>query len=216
MRYLIALMIATGPLLAGCAGTTSDPFADSIETPASTYSGLTGQSAAIMIWADFATRTEFNRIQVDLASAIQKQVIEPPGQKKDEKKARPPAVEFVDPRSVVRFQREHPETDGMPIVELAPRLGVPRVVYIELEDFQTQSPKSIMLLKGHAQVTLRVIEVAGGKARVAFEERSIVADYPRNAPEGMAPSDQVDPRTIYEGTVNLLARKIATRLVTAK
>ncbi len=174
-----------------------------------TYSGLAGQRVATMVWADFTIRTEFNRVQYDLAEAVQAVLVTRTRPSKEEKRPQLPGPEFLNAGSVVRYQREHPETQSLPITEVAPRLGVPRVIYIELEEFRTQPPQSAMLLKGSAKAAIRVIEVEGGKAKVAFEARDISVIYPPNAPEGVVPSDRTNLRTIYDGTVRVMAQRIA-------
>jgi len=208
------LLILCAMILPGCSGSSGSIFDDdeeAIEKPEKIYTGLAGMKCAIMIWADAPTRTEFNQVQVDLARALQGKLSKPAAEQESSKKQNP-APQFIDPRSVVRYQREHPEIEGMPITQVALHLGVQRVVYVELEQLQTQSPRSILLLKGLAKATLRVVEVNNGKAAIAFEEPAITADYPRTAREGVAPNDKINERTIYEGTLLELARKLAARL----
>jgi hypothetical protein len=215
----VLVLCAVG--LAGC-GTgfgeyrPGDPMKAPVEVPDKVYSGLKGQTAAVMIWADARVRAEYNQIQVDLARLIQNRLVEktkPSKEKEREKEQAPLAgATFLDPRSVVRYQREHPELDGLPIQDVAPRLGVKRVIYIEMEDFSAHSAKSILLLKGEAKATLRVVEVDDNrKARVVFEEPGLTANFPHNAPEGVIASDKMNVRTVYEGTLEQLADRIAVR-----
>jgi hypothetical protein len=196
-------MLLLGLISIGCPGCAGGGTSDdeAAEKPEVTYAGLAGQTCAVLVWADLATRTEFNQAQIDLARALQGKLVKP----------EVPASQFIDPRSVVRYQREHPEMEGLPITEVAPHLGVTRVVYVEIEQLQTQSPRSILLLKGAAKATLRVVEVAQGKARIAFEEAGITASYPRDVREGVVPGDRINERTVYEGTLLELATKLAAR-----
>lgn len=226
MGYARLVVLGLAICLAGC-GTTPEVGEgfNAIPTPDHQYTGLAGQSIAVMVWTDWQTRTEYSRIQLDLARATQtrlEQIYVKGDPKKDEKKAdakkeESPAVEFINPASVVRFQRERPETEGQPIVKIAPRLGVTRVVYVEVENLDAHAPQSIMLLKGSAKATLRVVEVApDGTATVAFEESGISVNYPPNAPEGVIPDDKRTVRTIYEGTIARLAEAIGVRFAAAK
>lgn len=215
-RLLLGLMLLLTGFLSGCSNTVGkDPDArPEIETPDKTYKGLAGQKCAIMVWAGWGTRLEYNQIQLDLARLLEPRLAALFSVDKDSKKERrSPAPSFLNPASVVRFQREHPEIDGQPITQVAPRFGreVTRVIYVEIEDFSAQSAQSIMLLKGMAKATLRVVEVSNGQAYVAFEEHGIEAHYPPNAPEGVVPTDKINARTIYEGTLTLLADKLAAR-----
>ena len=200
-------------LLSGCDGETGLAGDVDHDKPAKTYSGLNQQKCAVMVWTDLRIRAEYGQIQLDLARLIQNQlaVQSVPEDDRDDKKKNKPRIEFVDAASVVRFQREHPEIDGAPVMNVAPRLGASRVIYIEIEDFSAQSPTSIMILKGTAQVTLRILEVADRKAKVVFEEPGIKATFPPHAPEGVIPNDKVNVRTIYEGTLKELADRITAR-----
>src|SRR5688572_7933423 len=196
-------------LQVGCNNTTS--VEDEEAAKLRTYTGLSNQKVATMVWADWVIRTEYNRIQFDLAEAVQRQLEQRSRPTEKEEKPEFENVEFVPVGSVVRYQREHPETQNLTIQQVAPRLGATRVIYIELEQYQTQSPQSVMLLKGTATASLRVVEVTAGQAKVAFEDRDIEVIYPANAPEGVVPSDKVNLRTVYDGTVKELAAKIVKR-----
>ena len=44
----------------------------------------------------------------------------------------------------------------MPIENIAPRLGVSRLIYIEVEDFSTRAAASISLFRGSMMATVRV------------------------------------------------------------
>ena len=199
--------------LVGCEGDTGLAGDSDHPKPEHTYTGLKNQKCAVIVWTDLRIRHEYGQIQRDLARLVQNQLTAQNLSKedRDDKKKAKPAIEFVDAASVVRFQREHPEIDGAPITDVAPRLGAGRVIYVEIEDFSAQSPTSIMILKGTAQATLRVVEVADRKAKVVFEEAGIKAAYPPHAPEGVVPTDKVNVRTIYEGTLTELGNQIAAR-----
>jgi hypothetical protein len=196
-------------LIAGCNNTTSVEREEAAKLR--TYTGLPNQKIATMVWADWVIRTEYNRIQYDVAEAVQNVLVQRSKPTEKEKKPQLANVEFVPVGSVVRYQREHPEIQNLTIQQVAPRLGATRVIYIELEQFQTQPPQSVMLLQGTAKATLRVVEVTAGQAKVAFEDRDIEVIYPPNAPEGVVPTDKVNLRTVYDGTIKELAAKIAKR-----
>jgi hypothetical protein len=190
------------------------------ETPAGTYGGLKGQTVAIVIWADFQTRTSFNQIQLDMTRLLTGDLANMTHTVKDKEHGEPipslAGAQFLDPRSVIKYQREHPEVWEQPIAEVAPKLGVPRVIYIEISEFHIQDPQTPMLLAGVGKANLRVLEVAGGQAHLVFEEHDITAHFPPNAPEGVVQSEKVTPRTIYEGTVDVLADKIVARFTEIK
>jgi hypothetical protein len=203
----------------GCTGSGSSDA--STELPAGTYGGLANQQAAVLVWADFGTRTEYNQIQLDttrLLTGKLEALGRPAKQGGKERPANPAlaGVQFLHHGSVVRYQREHPEVWTMSIEQVAPRLGVPRVIFIELVEFQTAEPAAFMLLKGKARANLRVLQIAGGKATTVFEENDITANFPPQAPEGVVASERFTVRTVYEGTLDLLTDKIAARFATPK
>jgi hypothetical protein len=204
----VLLLLVPGP---GC-GLIQTPSSTAEPTPEKTYAGLPRQSAAVMVWADWATRVEYNQIQADLAKALQERLEKKMAEKSDPKNGQPAPSQFLNPLSVVRYQKEHPEeVERVPIAELAPRLGVARVIYVELQSFSLRSPRSVMILQGNTTATLRILEIANGAATVAFEEPNITAQFPRDAPEGVAPSDKYNPRSIYVGAIDLLADRLAAR-----
>ena len=209
-RPTVLLLFLLASLSLSCNNTTS--IEDEAAAQLRTYQGLSNNKIATMVWADWVIRTEYNRIQYDLAEAVQNILVQRSKPPEKDKKPEFENVEFVPAGSVVRYQREHPEIQNMTIQQVAPRLGAGRVIYIELEEFQTQPPQSPMLLKGTAKASLRIVEVSAGQAKVAFEERDIQVIHPPKAPEGVVPSDKVNLRTIYDGTIKELATKLTSRL----
>src|SRR4051812_3511980 len=156
---MLRIMLAAGILcaLGGCAAEQKEK-SKWVETPAVLYEGLKGQSCAVMVWADWRTRTEYNQIQLDVGKKLT-QKLEEHFKPKKEGKNPETLVTFTNPASVVRYQREHPEIMTRPIAEVAPRLQAGRVVYVEVEEFAAHSPEAAMVLKGNAKATIRVLEV---------------------------------------------------------
>jgi hypothetical protein len=117
------------------------------------------------------------------------------------------------PAAVVRLQENHPEYEAMPLVEVAPKLGTTRVIYVEIENLQTRSDAAVELYRGSGSVTLKVVEIPpdGGPARVALEESAISAVFPPNAREEGTPDG--NDFAYYRGTVDALTTEIAKRFV---
>lgn len=217
-RISAVVMVGLGMWLGGCGsmGSIAEMEEKPRPKPPAVYEGLGGQKVAIMVWADWRTRTEggFSQIQLDLARLLQgdlQQKEEKSRKKKDKEKENEGRMQFVDPRSIVRYQKEHPEITISPLTEVAPRLGASRVIYVEIEHFQVQSPMSILLLKGQATANLKVVEVANGEAKQVLEEKGIKVIFPTNAPEGVVPSDRMNERTVYEGTLVQLSLTLSDR-----
>jgi hypothetical protein len=201
----LALICLTA-LISGCASGASD---DSGAGPTAdrTYGGLSGQSVAVMVWADWKIRADYAQAQLDLARLVQQRLEARTQATKNPEKTS--GTRFINPGSVLRYIREHPDAEGLPAAEIAPKLGVSRLVHIELEEFEAQSPQSILLLKGTGKAVLRVVEVHAGRAKIVFEERDLKVNFPPNAPEGVTQSDKYNVRTIYEGTLIQMADRVA-------
>ncbi len=207
---IVLIALAFLCIAAGCAS-EQQPKNKYVETPAQQYQFLDNHTAAVMIWADWRTRNEYSQIQLDLGKLLTKMLDEHYQPKKEGEKPKPTIVQFTNPASVVRYQREHPEVMSEPVAEVAPKLQAERVIFVEIEEFSAHNPEAVMVLKGSAKATLRVLEVSGGVATLAFEESGINCHYPPDQPEGVIASDKINVRTIYEGTLHLLSEKLAAR-----
>src|SRR5688572_32239626 len=139
------------------------------ETVQPKYMGLENQSTGVMVWADRGLRIDWPMIQLDLANTVQQKLTDFQKGKGRESKTLVGTTFPVLPASIVRYQKDHPEIEAMPIEEVAPRLGVNRLIYVELEDFATRSEESVQLFRGTGNATVKVIEVDNGVAKVAFE-----------------------------------------------
>jgi hypothetical protein len=212
MKYLsrwAVLWLAGIGAVSGCM--PSSDLDELKNSQAAAYSGLANQKCAVMVWADLRTQTEYSSVRLDLAKLMVAR-LEKPADPLNRDPERRPGTEFLLAASVVKFQRDYPQVEFQPITDVAPLLQVARLVYIEIESLSAQSAVSIMLLKGEAKATLKVLEIADGKAHIAYEESGISVTYPPGAPEGVVPSDTITVRTVYEGTLRALADALAARL----
>lgn len=174
------------------------------------YTNLAGQSVGIMVWADRGIRIDWPSLSLDLANTIQNQLTSAQAEKNNQKNLKYVlhGTTFPFPAaSFVRYQQDHPEIEAMPIAEVAPRLGVSRLIYVELQSFATRSYSSVDLFRGQAKADVKVFEIKDGKATMAQEWPDVEASYPPDAtPEGE--SNLGDART-YIGTVNEFGTNIA-------
>jgi hypothetical protein len=211
---LAAVLVAPLAVVAGCS--VFGAIASKLPEPEvdAAYKGLAGQNVAVMVWADPGVRLDFERLQLDTAASIQAKLI----QARDVKIKELENASFpILPESIVRYQREHPELDAVPAIEIAPRLRSPnnvpvsRLIYVEFHKFGTRADQSIDLWRGGAEVTIRVFEVKDGKATIGFEQDEVRAYYPKNAPpEGMPSGNDYK---IYVGTVDAITTEVCKRFV---
>lgn len=174
------------------------------------YTGMTGQTVGVMVWADRGIRIDWPTVQLDLANAIQKKLSNE-ATKKDPPKVLKGTTFPVQAASIVRYQKDHPEIDARPITEIAPRLGVSRLIYVELEDFATRSDMSVDLFRGTANATIRVLEIDGGVAKVGFEQNNVRAAFPQKAPKEGIPG--AGDQRIYAGIIDAFATEVTHQFV---
>jgi hypothetical protein len=212
-RLMLSSALCLLPFLTGCSVLGIGAQALPPPTVVPEYKGFPGQTVAVMVWADRGMRIEWEFIQLDLANAIQSKLqqtvaSDPKGKIEELKGTTFPVL----PRSVIRFQQDNPEIEGQPITDVAPRLGVKRLIYVEVEDFATRPDGGVELFRGDANVTLRVVEIApDGTAKVAYEENEVRATFPPKSPKEGRPS--LGDRRIYVGLIDALGDAIAKRFV---
>lgn len=204
-RFLILLPSAFCLFLSGCAafGVAAKAIP---QTRPPAYQGLAGQSVGVMVWADRSVRIDWPSVQIELAMLVQDKL----------QKSRAPELKNatwpVQPASIVRYQRDHPGIEAMPITDVAPKLGVSRLIYIEIENLRTRSDVSMQMYRGQVSASLKVIEVDGQRAAVAYEESEIRAVFPpKSPPEGVLNSTDA---VMYRGVLAALSDQIVNRFIT--
>ncbi|MEA2711119.1 MAG: hypothetical protein QOF78_3720 [Phycisphaerales bacterium] len=205
--FSILLLMQSGCTLLGVAAYKLKPP----ETVQPKYMGLENKSVGVMVWADRGLRIDWPTIQLDVANTVQKKLNDYQKAKKREAKTLVGTSFPVLPASIVRYQKDHPEIEAMPITDIAPRLGVNRLIYVELEEFATRSEQALALFRGTANATVKVVEIHNGEAIVPFEQNNVKTAFPPKAPpEGIPNAGDV---RIYAGTVDALATEIARLFV---
>ena len=126
---LLCLAPAVGLVASGCAllgvvgnGLLPDP------TIAARYKGLARQKVAVMVWTDHALSIDWPTLQLDLGRGITSR-LQDLAHNKDHP-AELNGTKFVSAESVVRYQHDHPEAEAEAIADVAPRLGVGRIIYL--------------------------------------------------------------------------------------
>jgi hypothetical protein len=171
---------------------------------------LAGETVGVMVWCDRGLRVDFPSIQKDLGNGIQVRLIE--AQKAESKDVLGLTFPFP-PESFIRWQRDHPGSDFEPITEVAPRLHVSRLIYIEIDDFQTRASQTMAMYRGSASATIKVIAVAPDATvgKIIYEEHNVKVVYPKKANDDGRPEGS--DTKMYIGTMTFLADDIAKRFV---
>jgi hypothetical protein len=117
------------------------------------------------------------------------------------------AADGWEVRSVLRFQKEHPELEGRSITEYAHRIsGIDRLIFIEIADFSTRNGTAVQLLKGGMTANVKVLEIGDKSSKIVFEELHVQVNYPPKAPEGVIDMSEA---AVYGGTVDTMALQVA-------
>jgi hypothetical protein len=203
--FILLISFFILPLCSGCAVLAMAAHGAG-QKVAATYSGLAGQSVGVMVWAERGVRADWPAIQLDLANLVQDKL----------RKSTAPEVKGVTwpvkSASIVRYQDDHPGIEAVPVTDVAPSLGVSRLIYIELENFSTRSDTSYQMFRGNVTATLKVIETQNNKSSIGYQESDIHSFFPpKSAPEGVLDSNDL---TIYRGTLDELSDEIVNRLTT--
>ena len=187
------------------------------------YDDLAGKSVAVWVWVDPAVDLDYPTLSLELATAIQSglEAARDVGSR-GQQRALEETTFPIEPRSIVRYQKNDPLLNTLPVRDLAPRLGVERVIYVEVADFTTQGGAVVGLNRGTAEVGVTVVEidapVVGGtsdKARVgvvetAYAEGGLELAFPPGAAEG---SNRLTPRQTYEGTLAEIAGTVVRKFI---
>jgi hypothetical protein len=178
------------------------------------YEGLKGQSVAVWVWVDPGVDLDYPTLSLDVATRLQNDLLSARDQGNRRQKGELAGVTFpIEPASVVKYQKRDPMLNMTPITQLAPRLEVTRLIYVEIMDFTTQGGAAAGLLRGLADVNVSVIEVdpATKLAKPGYEEQGISFTFPPGL--GEEGSSSLTERTVYLGLVQQVADGAALRFV---
>jgi hypothetical protein len=178
------------------------------------YGGLAGQRVAVIAWAERAVTYDYPALISDAAMGTQNKIAAAADPKINVEELK--GTSFVDPRQVLRWQKNHPELDNRSVAEIAPQafaaLGCTRLIYVELTPFSIYDPRTPVLLKGSATLTIRVAELdRDGHPHMGYEEEGVIAEFPEKAPEGVPPTDTMTPMYVYKGLVDKITTQAAKR-----
>jgi hypothetical protein len=171
------------------------------------YKGLGGQKVGIMVWADRnSTLIDWPQVQLHVGALLQEKL----------KKAAVDSEELkgiafpYEAASFVRYQKERPALEASSILDVAPKLGVSRLIYVEVGNLSTRAAEAFSLKLGQMDVNLKVIEIENNKAKLAFEDQ-IAVQFPRKSPkEGEL---KYTDGQIYTGTLNEITTEMALRFI---
>ncbi|MGA2230016.1 MAG: hypothetical protein ABSH22_03740 [Tepidisphaeraceae bacterium] len=171
------------------------------------YKGLPNQKCAIMVWADDGVLNDYHAIQLDAAHGIEDK-LQQAAKANTEEVAN---ITWVPAEKILDYQQTHPGLDAEAVEDVAPNLGVTRLIYVEIEAFQIHANESPDLWRGTMTATLTVVAVDKGKGKVAYSERDVSALYPKNCPPEGLPD--LEDAVVYRSTVDAFTTEIAKRFI---
>src|SRR5688572_21569238 len=175
------------------------------------YTGLKGQTIGVMAWADRELRIEHSALQLDVSRGVYEKLRKSQGRGAEEL-AGAKFPRAAAPDAMVRFLYDNPRYDTDSIPEIAPQLGVNRLINLEVEDFSTHPEEVPELYRGQLSALLRVIEVApDGSAKVAYQDRVQAVWPPKGPPEGRP---DLGERVTYLGTLDAFSTAVVQKFVT--
>jgi hypothetical protein len=201
---LLTLLVATaaGCNILGVAASMIPP------PPIKAVYRLEDRQVGIMVWADRGLRIDWPGMQRDLAGGVQSRLQQAINANNDAVRG---ATFPVSVESLIRFQRDNPGIEALPITDIAPQLGVPVLIYIEIKSFSTRAPRTPSMFRGSAVASLRVVEVVNGVGKTVFQEEDITVVWPVSGTEDGSPRG--NDTQYYVGTISTLADELAARFV---
>lgn len=214
LRSLLASLVlvsaaASGCTLLGIAASRAPP-----RTVPPAYDELAGNSTAVWVWVDSAVDLDYPRLSLDVATRIQKNLEEARDRGNKRQKKELQGLSFpIEPASIVKYQKRDTTLNIAPILQVAPRLDVQRLIYIEVPRFTTQGGAAPGLLRGSAEISISVVEVdlQTKQARMAYQEQGLRLAFP---PDGPAQgSSTLNERNVYQGLALRIADEASLRFV---
>ncbi len=159
------------------------------------YRGLENQKVAVLVDADQALLFEQPLVQREVCEAVSLKLT-----------ANVPGIQVIEARQVVDFQQRNLYWSTAAYADLAKRLGVTRLVLIELTEYRFRQPGQTDIWRGVISGSVAVAEADGSKPNDLVYDTPLTVAYPPDKPLGVLHADQ---RTIRQGTLDLFAHGVA-------
>jgi len=193
---LVLVMVVSGP---GCvaAGFVVDAVArgpKKVKVEAA-YKGLAGKRVAVLVIATAAMLFEYPEVSVKVGRAVSARIA-----------TNTSGTMLVTPAQVVKFQRDNPHWDSVPGGTLAKRLGVERLVMIDLSEYSTHEPGNAHVFRGVVTGNVDVLEGDGPDPNNAVFSNLVAIRFPEGMAVGVVAEDAP---TIELGMLDAFSRAVA-------
>jgi hypothetical protein len=174
---------------------------------AAAYRGLKKQRVGIMVWADHGITIDHPSVQPDMAKGLEEKLKQAADAKIDDVRD----MKWTEADDILRFQDAHPEMETDSALDLAKRLNVTRLIFVEVTALSLHPDESVDLSRGMVSVDLQVIEVTDGQTKTGYHEQRIAATWPPHSPpEGLPGLGDSD---VYHHSVDAMTTEISKRFL---
>lgn len=161
------------------------------------YTGLEGRRVAILVIVTEATLFEYPEAPIKVGRAVSTRIA-----------ANVPGSKLVTPAQIAAFQKANPHWDSVPGGVLIERLGVDRLVMIDLSEYSTHEPGNAHVFRGVVVGNVDVLEGDGIDPNNAVFSHYVAIRFP----EGRAVSVVAeDAPTIELGMLDQFSRAVSGR-----
>jgi hypothetical protein len=188
---LVALMLLAAVLnVSGCVPMPGEKVLVDV---AGEYLGLVDQRVAVMVAADGYMLHSYPEAPIRLSKSITSRIAQ-----------HVPGVVTTIPEQVARFQEANPYWMNMRYGELAEKMGVDKIVLVDLVEYQTHEPGNAHLWQGLITANVGVIDANAPDPDNFIYYKTVGARFPEESDIGIIDTDD---DTIQLGMVVLFARK---------
>jgi hypothetical protein len=172
-RLMAIGLVAAGCMLSGCAfGKLIGGMAQNYEYSKlievhPVYMGLEDRTVAVLVDADLATLYEHPEVSLTIATNVARRIQD-----------NVPGAQVAAPTYVADWQFRTPQWNAMPYGEIAERLGVDRVVHIDVYEYRLHPPGNRWLWEGVCAANVGVIERDGLDPDTYADVFNVESSYP--------------------------------------
>lgn len=205
-RILLCLLLLCAAAMGGCPAVGWMAHAVSEVAPAKTveaeYTGLANHKVAVLVDADLGILFQHPLAQLEVTERVSQLLA-----------ANVEGITVIEPRQVVDFQQRNIYWNTASYQDIAQRLGVERLVMIELLDYRLHEPGNVNIWRGLISANVRVAETDSAKPNDAVYATTVTAAYP---PKGQIGAVNADQRTIRLGVLDLFGRGVGGKFYDQK
>lgn len=156
------------------------------------YLGLDGRTVAVMVAADEYTLFQSPSAPLKVSRAVSARIA-----------ANVSGASVVPPKDVIAFQHENPYWGAVPYGELIEKLGVERLVVVDLIEYRTHEPGNAHVWQGMIAGEVGVVEAESDDPDNFAFSTTVRGQFPEESSIGVLDSDR---ETIELGMLTIFSR----------